>query len=182
LRRQRLNTASRSRPVTCLISSQLVQLSSIPSTRDRVENRRRSIRLPTACRQPVLPRNSIPAIFPRLVGGDLGIDLLGVIPATSAVFACSRPRLRISGRRVHRRERWWPRGPVAKAATEKGLDEPLCIRLPLCTPRAGASQLSLRSVRVLKEWLLLASEWLLKPQQRAGIAANRSPADQSIFV
>jgi hypothetical protein len=37
-----------------------------------------------------MPRNSIPAISPRLVGSDLGIDLLGVIPAISAVFACSR--------------------------------------------------------------------------------------------
>jgi hypothetical protein len=33
-----------------------------------------------------------PSDFPRFVGSDLGIDLLGAIPAISAVFACSRLR------------------------------------------------------------------------------------------
>src|SRR5271166_89748 len=57
LPRRRLSTASRSRPVTCRISSRLVYLSSIPLPRGRVGGSRGSP--PAPYRRPVLPRNSI---------------------------------------------------------------------------------------------------------------------------
>jgi hypothetical protein len=63
--------------------------------------------------------------------------VVGESPVTEDVgWAVTRAARHVSTRCVCPRP--WPRASEA----------PLCIRLPLCTPRAGAFQLSLRSVRI----------------------------------
>src|SRR5579864_2105006 len=48
----------------------------------------------------------------------------GTLGAHTSTVSALMKALEAAGHRFHRRERWWPRGPVAKAATEKRLTGP----------------------------------------------------------